>query len=72
MPRRSILSAAEKQNLLALPDGKEELIRHYTVSDAYLSANCSTRPRTSISSSFRPAARRSMTRCGCTDALDKP
>jgi TnpA family transposase len=36
MPRRSILSAAEKQNLLALPDGKEELIRHYTVSDADL------------------------------------
>lgn len=34
--------------------------------------SCSTRPRTSISSSFRPAARRSMTRCGCMDASDKP
>ena len=28
--------------------------------------------RTSISSSFRPAARRSMTKCGCMDASDKP
>jgi TnpA family transposase len=36
MPRRSILSAAEKQNLLALPDTKDELIRHYTFSDADL------------------------------------
>ncbi len=37
MPRRSILSAAERDNLLALPDAKEELIRHYTFSDTDLS-----------------------------------
>jgi TnpA family transposase len=36
MPRRSILSSAEKQSLLALPDTKDELIRHYTFSDADL------------------------------------
>ena len=30
MPRRSILSAAERESLLALPDTKDELIRHYT------------------------------------------
>ena len=29
MPRRSILSAAERESLLALPDTKDELIRHY-------------------------------------------
>ncbi|SAF29690.1 Tn3-family transposase [Enterobacter hormaechei] len=28
MPRRSILSAAERESLLALPDTKDELIRH--------------------------------------------
>ncbi|MBD3703890.1 hypothetical protein IE985_30325 [Klebsiella pneumoniae] len=33
MPRRSILSAAER-SLLALPDTKDELIRHYTFSEA--------------------------------------
>ncbi|MBU2821979.1 DUF4158 domain-containing protein, partial [Acidithiobacillus caldus] len=38
MPRRSILSAAERDNLLALPDAKEELIRHYTFSDTDLSS----------------------------------
>jgi len=27
MPRRSILSAAERENLLALPDTNDELIR---------------------------------------------
>ena len=32
MPRRSILSAAERESLLALPDTKDELIRHYTFS----------------------------------------
>jgi len=31
MPRRSILSAAERENLLALPDTNDELIRHYGV-----------------------------------------
>ncbi|EPK5010754.1 DUF4158 domain-containing protein [Pseudomonas aeruginosa] len=37
MPRRSILSAAERENLLALPDTKDDLIRHYTFSDTDLS-----------------------------------
>ena len=37
MPRRSILSAAERENLLALPDSKDDLIRHYTFSDTDLS-----------------------------------
>ena len=39
MPRRSILSAAERDSLLALPDTKEALIRHYTFSDSDLSIN---------------------------------
>ncbi len=33
MPRRSILTAFEFENLLALPDTKEELIQLYTLSD---------------------------------------
>jgi hypothetical protein len=37
MPRRSILSAAERESLLALPDTNEELIRHYTFSESDLS-----------------------------------
>ena len=37
MPRRSILSASEKESLLALPDTQEGLIRHYTFSEADLS-----------------------------------
>ncbi len=37
MPRRSILSAAERESLLALPDTKDDLIRHYTFSDTDLS-----------------------------------
>ncbi|WP_407208279.1 DUF4158 domain-containing protein [Citrobacter freundii] len=37
MPRRSILSAAERESLLALPDTKDELIRHYTFSETDLS-----------------------------------
>jgi TnpA family transposase len=37
MPRRSILSAAERENLLALPDTDDELIRHYTFSESDLS-----------------------------------
>ncbi|GAB3215924.1 hypothetical protein GCM10027295_15750 [Pseudaeromonas pectinilytica] len=36
MPRRSILSAAERESLLALPDIKDDLIRHYTFSDSDL------------------------------------
>jgi len=37
MPRRSILSAAERESLLALPDTKDDLIRYYTFSDTDLS-----------------------------------
>jgi TnpA family transposase len=37
MPRRSILSASESESLLALPDTKDELIRHYTFSESDLS-----------------------------------
>ena len=37
MPRRSILSAAEQESLLALPDTKDDLIRYYTFSDTDLS-----------------------------------
>ena len=37
MPRRSILSAAERESLLALPDAEDELIRHYTFSEPDLS-----------------------------------
>ena len=32
MPRRSILSTAERDGLLALPDSDDELIRQYTFS----------------------------------------
>ena len=28
MPRRSILSTAEQANLMALPEGEDDLIRH--------------------------------------------
>jgi len=37
MPRRSVLSAAEQESLLALPDTTEELIRRYTFSESDLS-----------------------------------
>lgn len=33
MPRRSILSATERESLLTLPDAKDELIRHYTFNE---------------------------------------
>lgn len=36
MPRRSILSAAERDSLLALPDNPDDLIRRYTFSDSDL------------------------------------
>ena len=36
MPRRSILSAAERDSLLTLPDAKDELIRHYTFNETDL------------------------------------
>ena len=38
MPRRSILSAAERDGLLTLPNAKDELIRLYTLNDADLAA----------------------------------
>jgi TnpA family transposase len=34
VPRRSLLSSAERQSLLSYPDSEEDLIRHYTLSDA--------------------------------------
>ena len=37
MPRRSILSGAERSNLVALPDAKDDIIRYYTLSEADLS-----------------------------------
>ncbi len=37
MPRRSILSATERDSLLAPPDAKDELIRLFTFNDADLS-----------------------------------
>jgi hypothetical protein len=37
MPRRSILSASERESLLALPDTQDELIRRYTLSEADIS-----------------------------------
>jgi len=37
MPRRSILSATERDSLLALPDATDELIRHYTFNETDLS-----------------------------------
>ena len=37
MPRRSILSVAERDSLLALPATQDELIRHYTLSETDLS-----------------------------------
>ena len=36
MPRRSILSSTERNNLLALPEAKDELIRHYSLSESDL------------------------------------
>jgi hypothetical protein len=37
MPRRSILSATERENLLAVPEDHDDLIRYYTFSDSDLS-----------------------------------
>ena len=37
MPRRSTLSATERESLLTLPDAKDELIRHYTFNETDLS-----------------------------------
>ena len=37
MPRRSILSATERDNLMALPEGEDDLIRYYTFTESDLS-----------------------------------
>ncbi len=37
MPRRLILSATERDTLLALPESKDDLIRYYTFNDSDLS-----------------------------------
>jgi TnpA family transposase len=37
MPRRSILSATERDSLLEMPTSKEDLIRHYTFDETDLS-----------------------------------
>ena len=36
MPRRSILSSAERDSLFALPDTQDGLIRHYTFGESDL------------------------------------
>lgn len=37
MPRRLILSAAERKNLLDLPDSEDEMVRHYAFNESDLS-----------------------------------
>jgi TnpA family transposase len=37
MPRRSLLSAAERATLLAMPEGRDDIIRHYTLGEPDLS-----------------------------------
>jgi len=37
MPRRSVLSVTEKESLLAVPESKDDLIRHYTFNNTDLS-----------------------------------
>lgn len=37
MPRRSILSATERDTLLALPESQDDLIRYYTFNESDLS-----------------------------------
>lgn len=37
MPRRSILSVAERESLLSLPASQDDLIRHYSLSESDLS-----------------------------------
>jgi hypothetical protein len=43
MPRRSVLTPAERASLLAFPATEEELIRHYTFSEPDLSTICQRR-----------------------------
>ncbi len=37
MPRRSVISASERDRLLVMPNAEDELIRHYTFNDSDLS-----------------------------------
>ncbi len=37
MPRRSILSVAERESLLSLPTSQDDLIRHYSLNESDLS-----------------------------------
>lgn len=45
MPRRSILSATERETLRALPEDHDDLIRHYTLSESDLSLMTNRNPR---------------------------
>lgn len=56
MPRRSILSATERESLLALPDAKDELIRHYTFNETDLSVGDPSASRRRESIGLRCAA----------------
>jgi hypothetical protein len=61
MPRRSILSAAERDSLLALPDTQDELIRLYTFSE----------PDLSLIRQRRGDANRLVSRCNYAYALSR-
>jgi TnpA family transposase len=39
MPRRSILSSAKRDNLVALPDTQDDLIRYYTLTESDLAVS---------------------------------
>nr|WP_267905043.1 DUF4158 domain-containing protein [Paraburkholderia madseniana] len=43
MPRRPVLSTAERDNLLSFPDSEDDLIRNYTFSEADLPLICQRR-----------------------------
>ena len=43
MPRRSVISASERDSLLVMPNTQDELIRHYTFNDSELSIICQHR-----------------------------
>ncbi len=53
MPRRSILSAAERASLLLPPDTEDELIRHYAFGEPDLSLIRNTSSISSKSSTAR-------------------
>jgi hypothetical protein len=56
MPRRSILSPAERESLRALPDTTEDLMRYYTFSETDLSIIRQHRGRRTGSASRRSSA----------------